>query len=90
MLFKNVRLCSNDIVISVPDYSTNIERQGYLDSMRIAGLNCLRIINESSAIALCYGFQKANELDATTPRAVAFVDMGHSKLTVTIAEFLKT
>jgi heat shock protein 4 len=36
-----------------------------------------------------YGFFKKPELHATEPRIVAFVDMGHSKLTVTIGSFVQ-
>lgn len=35
-----------------------------------------------------YGFFKKPELHATEARNVAFVDMGHSKLTVTIGSFV--
>lgn len=76
------------MVISVPTYATNIERQAYLDAAEIAGIKCLRLLNESSAIALTYGFFKKTEFDQKRPRIVAFVDFGHSKLTVTFCSFL--
>lgn len=57
-------LHSKELVISVPSYTTNIERQAYLDAAQIAGIKCLRLINESTAIALTYGFFKKNELSA--------------------------
>lgn len=47
------------------------------------------MINESTAVALTYGFFRKPELpEKGDPRIVAFVDLGHSKLTVTIASFL--
>jgi heat shock protein 4 len=52
-------------------------------------LKCIRLINESTAIALNYGFFRKADLPEKEPRFVAFVDLGHSKLTVTIASFLK-
>lgn len=52
-------------------------------------MKCIRLINESTAIALNYGFFRKADLPDTDPRYVAFVDLGHSKLTVTIASFLK-
>lgn len=40
-------------------------------------------------MALTYGFFRKPELpEKGEPRVVAFVDLGHSKLTVTIASFL--
>jgi heat shock protein 4 len=66
-----------------------VERQAYLDAAEIAGLKTLRLINESTAIALNYGFFRKTDLPDKDPRYVAFVDLGHSKLTVTIASFLK-
>jgi len=47
------------------------------------------LINESTAIGLNYGFFRRADLPEKDPRYVAFVDLGHSKLTVTIASFLK-
>lgn len=78
---------NKDIVLSVPSYASNTERQALIDAVDIAGLKCLRIVNESTAIAYNYSFIRKSDLDATNERVVAFVDMGHSKTTVTIAAF---
>lgn len=88
--YENSNILSNDIVISVPSYFTNAERQAMLDASEIAGLKCIRLINESTAVALSYGFFRRPELKDGEPRVVAFVDLGHSKLTVTIASFEKS
>jgi len=45
-------------------------------------------MNEATAIALGYGIFRRNEFDAT-PKNVAFVDFGHSHLSVFIAGFTK-
>ena len=82
-------IMSNDLVISVPSYYSNAERQAVLDAADVAGLKCLRLLNESTAVALNYGFFRKPDLSDKDPRIVAFVDLGHSKLTVTIASFLK-
>lgn len=87
--FENSGVQTNDLVISVPSYFSNVERQGVLDAADIAGLKCIRLINESTAIALNYGFFRKADLPDKDPRYVVFVDLGHSKLTVTIASFLK-
>ena len=88
---KNVWLKQNiytdQIVISIPDYCTVQERQAMLDSIYISGLNCLAILNESSAISINYAFQKLRELDVYNKRIVGFIDLGHSQLTIFFAEF---
>lgn len=80
---------SNDIVITVPSYFSNAERQAVLDAAEVANIKCLRLINESTAIALNYGFFRRSDLHEKDARIVAFVDLGHSKCTVTIASFIK-
>lgn len=87
--FENSGISTNELVLSVPSYFSNVERQGILDAAEIAGLKCIRLINESTAIALNYGFFRKNDLPDKDPRNVVFVDLGHSKLTVTIASFIK-
>jgi heat shock protein 4 len=87
--FENSGISTNELVLSVPSYFSNVERQGILDAAEIAGLKCIRLINESTAIALNYGFFRKADLPDKDPRNVVFVDLGHSKLTVTIASFLK-
>ena len=80
-------MASKDFVISIPSYASNVERQALLDAAEIAGIKCLRIINESTAIVLNYGFFRKKDLDEKIERVVAFVDVGHSKTTITIASF---
>lgn len=46
------------------------------------------MINESTAVALTYGFFRKSDLDPKISRKVAFVDFGHSKLSVTYASFI--
>lgn len=80
----------NDCVISVPSYFTNAERRALLDSATIAGLNVLRLMNETTATALAYGIYK-QDLPAPEekPRNVIFVDCGHSSLQVSACAFNK-
>lgn len=87
--YEHDGILTKDVVLSIPSYATNVERQAMLDAAEIAGFNCLRIINESTAICLNYGFFRKGDLDEKTARTVAFVDFGHSKTTVTIASFVK-
>lgn len=43
------------IVISVPSYATVQERQALLDSATISSMKVIRLLNESTAVALDYG-----------------------------------
>ena len=47
-----------DAVITVPAYFDDAQRQATKDAGKIAGLNVQRIINEPTAAALAYGFNK--------------------------------
>lgn len=80
----------NDCVISVPSYFTNAERSAILDAAAIAGLNVLRLMNETTATALAYGIYK-QDLPAPEekPKNVVFVDFGHSSLQVAACAFNK-
>ncbi|XP_046395458.1 heat shock 70 kDa protein 4 isoform X1 [Ischnura elegans] len=80
----------NDCVISVPSFFTNAERKAVLDSAAIAGLNVLRLMNETTATALAYGIYK-QDLPAPEekPRNVIFVDCGHASLQVSACAFHK-
>ena len=48
----------DDAVITVPAYFNDAQRQATKDAGTIAGFNVLRIINEPTAAALAYGFDK--------------------------------
>ena len=52
-----------------------------LAATKIAGLTCLRLMNEITATALAYGIYKT-DLPEKDPVNVAFVDMGHQALQV--------
>lgn len=79
-----------DCVITVPSYFTNAERKALLDAAGIAGLNCLRLMNETTSTALSYGFYRQ---DLPNPdeksRNVVFVDFGHSAIQVSACAFSK-
>merc|ERR1712012_379061 len=47
-----------DVVITVPAYFNDSQRQATKDAGVICGLNVLRIINEPTAAAIAYGLDK--------------------------------
>jgi len=48
----------DEAVISVPAYYTDSQRQAVKEAGRLAGLNVKRIVNEPTAAALAYGFNR--------------------------------
>ncbi|KAF2127777.1 heat shock protein 70 [Dothidotthia symphoricarpi CBS 119687] len=85
-----LKLPVSDVVLSCPVWYTDGQRRAILDAADIAGLKCLRLINDNTAVALGYGITK---LDLPTaeekPRRVIFVNIGHSNYTATVVEFRK-
>ena len=79
-----------DIVISCPAYFVDSERRALLDSASIAGLNVLKLMNDTTATALAYGIYK-QDLPAPEEKArnVIFVDCGHVGIQVAAASFNK-
>uniref|UniRef100_A0AAQ4QZ07 Heat shock protein 4 like n=1 Tax=Gasterosteus aculeatus aculeatus TaxID=481459 RepID=A0AAQ4QZ07_GASAC len=79
-----------DCVISVPSFFTDAERRSVFDASQIAGLNCLRLINDTTAVALAYGIYKQDlPTPEERPRNVVFVDMGHASFQVSLTAFHK-
>jgi len=83
----------SDCVISVPGWFTEKQRRALNDAANIAGLNVLRLINDTTASALGYGITKTDLPDPSLPnckpKIVAFVDIGHSNAQVSIVSFIK-
>uniref|UniRef100_A0A8B9PN15 Heat shock protein 105 kDa n=1 Tax=Apteryx owenii TaxID=8824 RepID=A0A8B9PN15_APTOW len=88
---SNLKKPVTDCVISVPSFFTDAERRSVLDAAQIVGLNCLRLMNDMTAVALNYGIYK-QDLPAPEekPRIVVFVDMGHSAFQVSACAFNKS
>ncbi|XP_077402578.1 heat shock 70 kDa protein 4-like isoform X2 [Vanacampus margaritifer] len=77
-----------DCVISVPCYFTDAERRSVMNAAQIAGLNCLRLMNETTAVTLAYGIYKQDlPGPEEKPRIVVFVDVGHSSYQVSVCAF---
>jgi molecular chaperone DnaK len=67
-------------VITVPAYFNDSQRQATKDAGRIAGLEVLRIINEPTAAALAYGFDKKKA------GTIAVYDLGGGTFDISILE----
>ena len=68
------------VVITVPAYFNDGQRQATKDAGRVAGLDVIRIINEPTAAALSYGFGRDIE------RKVAVFDLGGGTFDISILE----
>jgi len=75
-LGKKVR----DAVITVPAYFNDAQRNATKNAAQIAGLNCLRIINEPTAACLCYGIQNKKSCN------VLIFDLGGGTFDVSLLE----
>ncbi|KAL4001834.1 Hsp70 family protein [Acanthocheilonema viteae] len=79
-----------DCVVSVPFYFADTQRRALLTAIRIAGLNCLQILNETTAVALAYGIYKQDLPAENEPsRIVAFIDIGHSAAQAVLVAYNK-
>jgi len=78
-----------DIVLAVPVWYTDIQRRAIIDAASIAGLNILRLINDTTATALGYGITKSDLPEAENPKHVIFIDVGHSSLSTAVVAFSK-
>jgi molecular chaperone DnaK len=69
-----------EAVITVPAYFNDAQRQATKDAGEIAGLKVLRIINEPTAAALAYGFEKGKD------ERILVYDLGGGTFDVTVLE----
>ncbi len=70
----------SQVVITVPAYFNDGQRQATKDAGLVAGLDVIRIINEPTAAALAYGFGRNME------RRVAVFDLGGGTFDISILE----
>ena len=71
-----------EAVITVPAYFNDAQRQATKDAGKIAGLDVKRIINEPTAAALAFGFNK----DKSKERTIAVYDLGGGTFDISILE----
>lgn len=69
-----------EIVVTVPAYFNDSQRQSVKDACAIAGLDCRRIINEPTAAALAYSADKGLN------KKIAVYDLGGSTFDISILD----
>jgi molecular chaperone DnaK len=72
----------SEVVITVPAYFNDSQRQATKDAGRIAGLDVKRIINEPTAAALAFGLDKALKKDSK----IAVYDLGGGTFDISAIE----
>ena len=70
-----------DVVITVPAYFSDTERNATIEAGKIAGLNVKRLINEPTSAALSYGLDKIKE-----DQKIAVFDLGGGTFDISILE----
>lgn len=88
MLLQEMRIVAEEhlgeevtqAVVTVPAYFTDSQRQAVRDAGRIAGLEIVRILNEPTAAALAYGFQKEEA------KTIVVYDMGGGTFDVSVVK----
>ncbi|WP_347251181.1 Hsp70 family protein, partial [Zoogloea sp.] len=79
------------VVITVPAYFDDAQRQATKDAARLAGLNVLRLLNEPTAAAIAYGLDNAAEgIYAVYDLGGGTFDISILKLTRGVFEVLAT
>lgn len=66
------------VVITVPAYFDDAQRQGTKDAARLSGLHVLRLLNEPTAAAIAYG------LDSGQEGVIAVYDLGGGTFDISI------
>lgn len=75
----------HDVVITVPSYLNQAERQSIVRATEIAGLSLLQIMSDSSAAALNYAFTRKKDITEKAQNVLIY-DIGASKTVATVVE----
>lgn len=79
MIFTKLRQIGGnpvDCVINCPSFFNDIQRRQMIDAAMIAGLNPLKLINDTTAVGLFYGFYRTPTDRESS--IICFFDCGHS------------
>lgn len=73
----------SDVIISVPAFFNNYQREAVLRAGALAGLNVKKIINEPTSAALAYGVR---EVDRDNEHVIMVLDLGGGTFDISIME----
>src|SRR6202035_517475 len=74
----------NSAVITVPTSFNYLQRQATMDAGTIAGINTLRLIGESTAAAIAYGFNRVADIEN-----ILIFDLGGGSLSVSLLNVME-
>jgi len=77
----------NDCVIACPSYFDDAQRRALLTAAKLSELKVLRLLEETTAIALNYGILRNLPEDET--QRVVFVDVGYASTQVAVVDFVR-
>lgn len=80
---ENIGKIINTAVITVPAYFNNLQRKATQDAATIAGINCIKIINEPTAAACAYGLEVLSQNKNINLNVLVF-DLGGGTLDVSL------
>jgi hypoxia up-regulated 1 len=76
----------SDVIVTVPPYYSQFERDAIADAIEISGLRTLALINDGTAIAVNYAMTRT----FSTPEHHIIYDAGASGIRATVASFTTT
>ena len=85
---KDEMIQKKNMVVTYPSYTSKRGLNDLYDACQIAGAQEVHLISESVATLMSYAYEQADnlkKLQKEKPKIVAFVDIGHSKSTITVA-----
>ena len=75
-----------DVIVTVPPYYTQFERDAVVDAIEVAGLRTLALINDGTAVAVNYAMTRS----FTSPEYHVIYDAGASSIRATVVSFAST
>ena len=77
------------VVITVPAYFDDAQRQATKDAARLADLNVFRLLNEPTAAAVAYGLDQQENQSQQQERIIAVYDLGGGTFDISILKLNK-
>jgi hypoxia up-regulated 1 len=74
----------NEVILTVPPYFSQFERDSVADAIEIAGLKTLALVNDGTAVAVNYAMTRTF---STTPEYHVIYDAGASSTRATVVSF---
>jgi hypoxia up-regulated 1 len=74
----------NEVILTVPPYFSQFERDSITDAIEIAGLRTLALVNDGTAVAVNYAMTRTF---STTPEYHVIYDAGASSTRATVVSF---